>query len=206
MSRIVKKPEDRRREIVAKAWEFFQRKDYEQTTMQDIMTELGIAKGTIYHYFASKEALLEAVVESVVEGYIEHIKAGLAGFEGNALKKISALISLGNVETAQEQTLEDLHRPGNVALHARMFAVTILKLAPLYESVIRQGNAEGIVQVDHPLECSEFLLAGIQFLTDTGIYPWKQEDLIRRAGTLGALVEVQLKAPKGSFDFLSNQN
>ncbi len=206
MSRIVKKPEDRRREIVAKAWELFQKKDYEQTTMQDIMVELGIAKGTIYHYFDSKEALLEAVVDSVVENFIEQVRAGLAATSGNALEKVRALISAGNVEAAQGEDLDTLHRPGNIALHARMFAVTVLKLAPLYESVVRQGNQEGIFRVEHPLECSEFLLAGILFLTDVGMYPWTQEDLVRRARTLGALLEAQLNAPKGSFDFLSNPN
>ena len=59
MARIVKKPEERRQEIIEAARELFQAKDYEKTTMRDVMDKLGIAKGTIYHYFRSKEDLLE---------------------------------------------------------------------------------------------------------------------------------------------------
>ena len=95
-----------------------------------------------------------------------------------------------------------LHRPGNVSMHTRQLAVTLSRLAPLYASAIQQGIEEGVFQSEHPLECAEFLLAGIQFLTDVGFYPWSQEDLSRRAMAIPALIEAQLNAPKGSFDFL----
>jgi hypothetical protein len=93
----------------------------------------------------------------------------------------------------------------NVGMHTRLLAVAIERQARLYESLFRQGCEEGIFETEHPLECAEFILAGIQFLTDMGIYPWAQEDLMRRAMAFPALVEAQLKAPKGSFSFLVGQ-
>ena len=87
-----------------------------------------------------------------------------------------------------------------------MMAVDILKLAPLYADVVRLGIEEGVFHTEYPLESTEFILAASQFLTDIGMYPWKKEDLARRVKALGALVETQLNAPKGSFDFLSNQS
>ena len=205
MVRIVKKPEERRQEIVATAREFFQKKDYENTTMRDIMDALGIAKGTIYHYFKSKEELLEAVVEDYVDEYIAGMEKVLNETEGSGLDKVRALIIAGNVEEQYEDIIEHLHRPGNVSMHTRQLAVTVSKLAPLYASAIRQGCEEGIFQTEHPLECAEFMLAGIQFLTDIGFHPWGQEDLIRRATALPALIEAQLNAPKGSFAFFLEQ-
>ena len=202
MVRTVKKPEERRQEIVATARELFQKKSYESTTMQDIMTALGIAKGTIYHYFKSKEELLEAVVEDSVDEYIAGMEYVLNETEGNGLDKIRALIQSGNVEKEQGQILEHLHHPSNVGLHTQQLAVTISRLAPLYASAIQQGCEEGIFQTNHPLECAEFLLAGIQFLTDIGFSPWSDEDLTRRAMAFPALIESQLNTPKGSFDFL----
>ena len=62
MVRIVKLPEQRRREIVEAAGQVFLQKGYESTTMQDVMQRLGIAKGTIYHYFSSKNDMLGAVL------------------------------------------------------------------------------------------------------------------------------------------------
>ncbi len=58
MVRTVKDPEVRKTEIIKSARRFFQTRDYDKTTMQDVMVELGIAKGTIYYYFKSKEELL----------------------------------------------------------------------------------------------------------------------------------------------------
>jgi AcrR family transcriptional regulator len=67
MKRIVKKPAERRKEIIRAARELFQEKDYASVTMQGVMEKLNVAKGTIYHYFSSKEDLLESVVEDLID-------------------------------------------------------------------------------------------------------------------------------------------
>ena len=74
MVRTVKKPEIRRQEIIQAAHKIFSTKGYEKTTMKDVMDELEIAKGTIYHYFKSKEDLFEAVVDQTVDYYIANLK------------------------------------------------------------------------------------------------------------------------------------
>ncbi|MBI4652434.1 TetR/AcrR family transcriptional regulator [Candidatus Desantisbacteria bacterium] len=205
MTRIVKKPDKRRQEIIAAAREIFQKKDYKSTTMQDIMDTLGIAKGTIYHYFKSKEDLLEAIISNTVDQYIAKLKKVLDETEGSGLDKMRALIISGNVEQQHKEILEHLHHPSNIGLHTRQLAVTLLRLAPLHATAIQQGCEEGIFKTEHPLESAEFLLAGIQFLTDTGFYPWRNEDLMRRAMAIPSLIEAQLNAPKGSFNFLVGQ-
>lgn len=205
MTRIVKKPEERRHEIISAARELFQEQQYEKTTMKDVMDKLGIAKGTIYHYFKSKEELLEAVVEQTGDDYVAAMQTLLDGTEGNALERFQILIASGNIAEDEEHLLDQLHRPGNVGMHTRQLAITISKLAPLYASVIQQGCEEGIFQTEYPLECAEFLLSGIQFLTDIGMHPWSQTELIRRVIAFPTLVETQLQAPKGSFGFLAEQ-
>ncbi len=205
MPRVVKDPEERRQEIIAAARELFLTKEYDKATMRDVMEMLGIAKGTIYHYFDSKEALLEAVVENIVNEDIAYRQAQLDQSTGNALEKFRALVTARSVADSHHEILEHLHRPGNVGMHTRQLAVTISKMAPLYAQVIEQGCEEGIFQTDHPLESAEFLLAGIQFLTDMGIFPWEQEDLVRRAMAFPEMVEAQLHAAPGTFDFLLEQ-
>ena len=204
MPRIVKKPQERRQEIISASRELFLQRDYESITMQDIMQKLQIAKGTTYHYFRSKAELLEAVVQDIVEEYIVQVEKTLVASEGNALERMKVLVTAGRVAKNQHETLEQLHRPGNAGLHVRLLAVTLSRLAPLYAHLIEQGCNEGLFHTDYPLECAEFLLAGIQFLTDVGCYPWSPDDLNRRAQAIPALLEVQLKAPKGSFAFLLN--
>ncbi len=76
-------------------------------------------------------------------------------------------------------------------------------LAPMYAAIIREGCKQGVFETERPLETAEFLLAGIQFITDVGFYPWTDVELSRRAEALPQLVEAQLHAPKGSFSFLA---
>lgn len=204
MARIVKKPTERKSEIVNAARYLFQTKEYDKTTMQDVMDHLDIAKGTIYHYFDSKEALLEAVIENIVDTSIEHMQTLMQTSKGTALEKFQILVTASNISDDNNAILNHLHRPGNAAMHARLFAATLIKQAPLYAQLIQQGCQEGIFQTDFPLECAEFILCAIQFLTDVGVYPWTQKDLNRRARAFAELVEQQLKAPSGSFHFIAN--
>lgn len=166
------------------------------------MRHLNIAKGTIYHYFKSKDELLEAVVEQIVHEETDAKKALLDATSGSAMERLHALIGRASLASQNEEILDELHKSGNAAMHMRLLAAAVLKEAELYAMVIREGVAEGIFQTDHPLECAEFILSGIQFLTDTGISPWTEEQLQRRALAFPALVEALLKAPSGSFQFL----
>jgi TetR/AcrR family fatty acid metabolism transcriptional regulator len=52
---------DKRQQILEAAVRVFAAKGYEATRVGDIATEAGVAYGLVYHYFKSKEAVLEAV-------------------------------------------------------------------------------------------------------------------------------------------------
>ena len=201
MKRIVKNPTERRAEIVKTARELFLTKDYGKTTMQDFMNHLGIAKGTIYHYFKSKEELLEAVVEDIVNQHLEKMQTLIEEPEGNALQKIQALVETGR-KLAAPSVLEQLHGRGNEVMHTQLLVATLMKQAPLYAKLIQQGCEEGIFHTETPLECAEFILSAIQFLTDLGICPWTNEDLTRRTQAFPKMIEQLLQAPPNSFQFM----
>lgn len=205
MARIVKKPHVRREEIIKAARELFHAKEYDKATMQELMKELNIAKGTIYHYFSSKEDLLEAVVEGLIDEELKKKEKLLADCRNknlDALQCIRLLATADRMAEENEQILEMLHQPGNIIMHARQLGRYLTKLAPIYAAVIEEGCEQGILKTDHPLECAEFLLAGIQFLTDVGFYPWSKEEIARRMAAFPSLLEDLLSAPAGSFNFL----
>lgn len=205
MAREVKQASERRQEIIEAARHLFEEQDYENTTIKDVMEYVGIAKGTIYHHFKSKEDLLEAVIESMVTEYIEQMQHLVDEMEGSAIEKFRMLAQAGSVDEEHESVVKHMHQPGNVGMHTRLLASTIKQLAPLYAEVIREGCEEGVFQTEHPLEAAEFILSAVQFLTDIGFYPWEDEDLMRRATAIPGLVEAQLNAPAGSFSFLVDQ-
>ena len=57
----MRKGEEKRREMLVVAERLFCLKGYDATSIQDILDVLQISKGGFYHYFASKEALLESI-------------------------------------------------------------------------------------------------------------------------------------------------
>ena len=65
--RIIKEHSERKAEIIATAESLFLAKGYANSTINDILVALNIAKGTFYHYFASKEALLDAVIARYID-------------------------------------------------------------------------------------------------------------------------------------------
>lgn len=202
MKRIVKNATERREEIITASKELFLKKEYEKTTMQDIINQLNIAKGTIYHYFKSKEELLEAVILQMVDEYMKKIEITLANSQGKALEKFHILVSSGRIPNAESEMMRDLHQPGNIEMHTRLLAVTITRLAPVYAQLILQGCEEKVFKTKFPLECAEFILAGIQFLTDEGCSSWNKGDIERRIKAFPTLIENLLNAQKGSFNFL----
>jgi AcrR family transcriptional regulator len=81
--------EDRRRLILEAAVHVFAHKGYHAARVGDIAEEAGVAHGLLYHYFPSKEALLETIFRDTwrdvldavrsVEGTEESARAQLAG-------------------------------------------------------------------------------------------------------------------------------
>ena len=67
MARMIKREEYdlRRNNIIEAAGRLVYTKGYEQMSIQDILDDVHISKGAFYHYFSSKQALLEALIEQM---------------------------------------------------------------------------------------------------------------------------------------------
>lgn len=63
MARTPKVVEDRREQLLDAAIRVFARKGFSRATNKDIAREADVTPGLIYHYFESKEALLQAILE-----------------------------------------------------------------------------------------------------------------------------------------------
>ena len=73
-----------RSRIVAAAWELFYENGYDDTTVDDIVERSGTSKGSFYHYFAGKDALLSSLSTLFDEKYqelIPNMDPGLSAFD-----------------------------------------------------------------------------------------------------------------------------
>lgn len=66
--------ERRRDEVVERAAGVFAVRGYDQTTMQELAEELGIAAGSVYHYFRGKEQLLIAICDQLMEPLLDRAR------------------------------------------------------------------------------------------------------------------------------------
>lgn len=69
--RVIKPPDERRREILEAATEIFRERGFQTSTVQAVATAAGVAAGTVYLYFPSKEAILTALQEDFEAGLLD---------------------------------------------------------------------------------------------------------------------------------------
>jgi AcrR family transcriptional regulator len=85
---------DRRRQILDAAVRAFARRGYEATRVGDVATEAGVAYGLVYHYFSSKEELLETIFRDTWSQMLETIREIEAEADPvrEQLRKVVALV------------------------------------------------------------------------------------------------------------------
>src|SRR5260370_27267942 len=68
-----------RAQLIASAPHMFADRGYEETSIEAVLREAGVSRGSLYHHFASKEALFEAVAEEVETSVGEQTMAAAGG-------------------------------------------------------------------------------------------------------------------------------
>lgn len=204
MVRTVKAPEERRAEIIETADRLFRQHGYANCSVEMIIREIGVAKGTFYYYFKSKPDILEAIVDKTL-GEIVAVANSVAEEPSlSAMQKMKAL--LGNTHIGDDDSLEVadmLHLPENRELHELTNIQTVLQLSPILARIVEQGIGEGTFDVDRPLETIQFLFTGAQFLTDGGMFGFSDAELRARRLVTQSIIEKALGAEPGSFDFMN---
>ena len=70
--------------IIEAAWRLFYRQGYDDTTVEEIIEESGTSRGSFYHYFEGKDALLSSVsylFDQKYEQLMEHIDPDMNRFD-----------------------------------------------------------------------------------------------------------------------------
>ena len=204
MTRISKPPEERRAEFVETAARLFDEIGYAACSVERIIREIGVAKGTFYYHFTSKPEVLAAVVEQTLDAIVETARhvADLPGIP--AMEKMRMLLG-GLADDESRALAERMHRPENRELHELTNVRTVLRLSPVIADVVRQGVAEEVFAVDRPLETVQLLLTGAQFLADEGLFEATPEELAARRRAIATTIERALGAAPGSFAFMTGE-
>ncbi|HLR23960.1 MAG TPA: TetR/AcrR family transcriptional regulator [Pseudogracilibacillus sp.] len=198
-----KSPEARKKEIMDVAETLFITKGYAKTTINNILSEIDIAKGTFYYYFKSKEDVMDAIIDRFITIEVEAAEAIAADDTLKAPDKIFRIIMGENHHgNKKEKMIEELHEVSNEKMHQKSLIETIKQLAPILTRMIEQGIVEGVFETPYPRETVEVLLVSSGFIFDDGIFQWDEEEKIQKAKAFVYILETVLKADKGDFQYL----
>jgi len=184
-TRSVKKPEERRSEIMAAAQALFTEQGYESTSIDQIVDSVGVAKGTFYYYFDAKHDVLEAIVDDMsltIVGLLD----GIAGDPDlGAIEKWEQLVLVvNNWKLARRDELMAVARvmysDANLVWRTKFTAVAMERAAPAFAEVIAQGVDEGVFATDYPDESAALVLAMLQAangkVAELLLFPDEHED------------------------------
>ena len=137
------KGERRRQELLQIAYRLFTEKGYDNTSIDEIIAAAGIAKGTYYYHFPSKEATLEAVIDMMLNEEIAQAKA-IVSAPLPVPQKIAAVIMAIHPKQEEISIANALEAKENLVLHEKLNKRVIEEAVPLLSEIVQEGIAQEI--------------------------------------------------------------
>ncbi len=221
MARTVKQEEytARRKEILAVAQRLVYSVGYDHLSIQDILDELEISKGAFYHYFDSKQDLLEALIEHLVDEVEPLIIPIIEDPHLPTLDKLHRFFDTASRwKTARKAQMLSLlpvyYADENAIVRQKSIAMAIKRITPLLAQIIGQGVRERVFTTRYPESASvivfnlftslgngliELLVHGEQ----TGQWSEGLERALDLAAAYNDAIERVLGAASGSLNLLT---
>ena len=158
---MAKTKEERRNEIIETAGKLFEKKGYEQTQVQDIVNEIGVAKGLFYYYFKSKDEVMEELADRYADAIIDAVNK-LIDKDISTFDKINCIFQIF-IDSAEKKfgIFMGILNVKNGKTHERIFFNVGKKMVPLVTELILSGNNNGECNCSDPKFITEFLVSGL---------------------------------------------
>ena len=158
---MAKTKEERRNEIIETAGKLFEEKGYAQTQVQDIVNEIGVAKGLFYYYFKSKDEVMEELADRYADEIIDAVNK-LIDKDIATFDKINRIFQIF-IDSAEKKfgIFMGILNVKNGITHERIFFNVGKKMVPLVTELILSGNDNGECNCSDPKFITEFLVSGL---------------------------------------------
>jgi len=161
----------RRNEILDVTRQLVYTKGYEQMSIQDILDALKISKGALYHYFGSKQDLLEALIDHMGEEAEAKFMLVMDDPSLPALEKLKRYFGDAIQWKASQKDfmlalLRVWYSDDNAIIRQKVLAKMLKWVAPPFSRVVRQGIAESVFSTEYPDETTEIIISMITSLGD----------------------------------------
>jgi len=152
--------DDRRRELITIAEQLFLQQGYENTTVNQIIGRLNLAKGTYYYHFRSKEDILIAVSDKLLHDTRQKLLEVHKQTETDVLWRIRTMLKIFRDDFVRNRGIWKLiYQDNNVAMHKQVSKIGAKSFTPLLTDVLQEGKDKNLVRVPHAREMAQVLIA-----------------------------------------------
>lgn len=199
---MTKEAKERKKELLKIAADFFISKGFDHTSITDILNEAGIARGTLYYHFKSKEEIMDAVIEEYVEKTVSKAESIAKQEDTPLMERLFLIIKSMNMMQEGDGIIAYLHRPQNALMHEKSNAILVKRITPILSVLIAQGTAQGIFDTKYPYEAVEMMLVYSIHIFGHTFMSKSQEEKLEKAKAFLYSLEKLFGAAQGSFDAL----
>lgn len=199
--------QDKYNQILDALQQLLESRNIQTISVSEIAQTAGIAKGGIYYYFPSKDAIIEALVERSYASSIATAKnlskqTNIPPFTRMAMifqacrNSSSEFLKQGTATTSdsiQEKSM----------LHHKYLRYIISELKPVLTEIIRQGIDSGEISFEYPAALAEIVLIVLTVKLDNTLIPSTPEEIENTILGLISLLEKGTGNPVGSLNFLT---
>ncbi len=198
--RIAKEAQVRKDEILDVAQKLFLEKGYAKTTVEDILKKIGIAKGTLYYHFKSKEEILSVIVDRQIENAEKSLIQIEQNQEESAIEKLVQVVQL---LSQSKQIVDNIREKENYEFHQKSFTQSLLCFTPIMTKIVEQGIKEKLFSTKYPKETVELLFCSSE-LFDPGLFAWNDKELAIKKSAFYLMLENTLGISKKAKKELHN--
>lgn len=193
MARPNKNYEPKKESLAKLAFDLFIEQGYENTTITHIMRAAGLTKAGMYHYFSSKEEILDAAIDYGITQDIEETRKNMK--ELSVEEKMLFFIR-GNAtpnEFLQNMFQVKQNNQNSYAAY-RIRERLVHAYIPVMEEILREGIEKGLYKTEYPRPTAEFMVLLGKALVEPNILPiTNSEDLILRMRAFLQLMKAWLQ-------------
>jgi AcrR family transcriptional regulator len=190
---------DRRRQILAAAVTVFARKGFHASRVGDVAEEAGVAYGLVYHYYKSKEDLLETIFRTTWTEMLARVReveeAGVPAAE--AVRQVTALLL--RTWRRDPDLVRVLVREVTRSQHVQQEIEEITHAMDALEGIVRRGQESGEFRTDLDPRLAAVVFYGAldEVLTGwvLGQLPDRDEDIARAEQNVVTLLTGGLREP-----------
>jgi len=198
-----KEAQERRNEILDAADELFGQKGFDGTSTNEILEKVGIARGTLYYHFKSKEDIMDALIERYNAQILGAAKAIAADKSISVNERIVRVVMALNISDGNgKEIIDHIHKPQNALMHRKIQKVIINGLPLILTEIIREGIEQGLFSTPYPYECMEMVVAYTNTVFDDDLVEMSNEERASRIPAFVFNVERLLGVENGSLTYM----